>query len=113
MNRCVARLVRQAMTREVKQDHTVAGFRQRRGERAIEVSVEQKAMQVYEKLWAGTVDLVREPHALVRELSVRDGLNRGEPPEMRPIRTADLLSSWIRRIFGEHCAEDTQRCRNY
>ena len=92
MHRSMARFVRQAVAGEVQQDHPVAGLCERRRKRAIQVSVEQKAVQVHEKLRTGAVDLVGEPDALERELAVCYRRDRSQPESASSVNGRSLVS---------------------
>ena len=72
----VSRLVGHAVTRQVEQDHPVAGSSERGRDRTIEVAVEQKAVQIDENLRARTVHLVREADVAEPEFPVCDRRDR-------------------------------------
>ncbi len=65
---CVARLVGAAMAQQVQEDHAVAFPRQSASDAAIEVRVQQQAMEVHEDTLALAVHLVGETPAIVLEV---------------------------------------------
>ena len=109
----MAGLVGHSVTRKVQQDDAVTGLGQRYGEWTIEVAVEQKAVQVYEKLRPGAVHLVRQAEAVVRELAFCHEWHRGQMGRIRAPCPRIVRDRVLRRFLQEHWIEDTQHLKSY